>query len=58
MFPLQTRLEHGLTGIDEVLIASPEARFGRLKESGLGKECSWQSINDTMPTGYTRIVGP
>jgi succinate-semialdehyde dehydrogenase/glutarate-semialdehyde dehydrogenase len=57
MFRLQDRLEYGLIGINEVLIVSPEAPFGGLKESGLGKEGSWQGIEDYLETKYTCIGG-
>jgi succinate-semialdehyde dehydrogenase/glutarate-semialdehyde dehydrogenase len=57
MFRLQSRLEYGLIGINEVMIVSPEAPFGGLKESGLGKEGSWQGIDDYLDTKYTCIGG-
>jgi succinate-semialdehyde dehydrogenase/glutarate-semialdehyde dehydrogenase len=57
MFRLQDQLEYGLIGINEVLIVSPEAPFGGLKESGLGKEGSWQGIEDYLETKYTCIGG-
>jgi succinate-semialdehyde dehydrogenase / glutarate-semialdehyde dehydrogenase len=57
MFRLQARLDYGLIGINEVAIVSPEAPFGGLKESGLGKEGSWQGIDDYLDTKYTCIGG-
>lgn len=57
MFRLQDQLEYGLIGINEVLIVAPEIPFGGLKESGLGKEGSWQGINDYLETKYTCIGG-
>ncbi len=57
MFRLQDRLESGLIGINEVLIVTPEAPFGGLKESGLGKEGGWQGIEDYLETKYTCIGG-
>jgi succinate-semialdehyde dehydrogenase / glutarate-semialdehyde dehydrogenase len=57
MFRLQSRLDYGLIGINEVAIVSPEAPFGGLKESGLGKEGSWQGIDDYLDTKYTCIGG-
>ncbi|GAB5508643.1 MAG: NAD-dependent succinate-semialdehyde dehydrogenase [Hyphomicrobiales bacterium] len=56
-FRLQDRLEYGLIGINEVLIVAPEIPFGGLKESGLGKEGSWQGIDDYLETKYTCIGG-
>ncbi len=57
VFRLQDKLEYGLIGINEVLIVTPEAPFGGLKESGLGKEGSWQGIDDYLETKYTCIGG-
>jgi len=56
-FRLQERLEYGLIGINEVLIVTPEVPFGGLKQSGLGKEGSWQGIDDYLETKYTCIGG-
>ncbi|MBS1301499.1 NAD-dependent succinate-semialdehyde dehydrogenase [Loktanella sp. SALINAS62] len=57
MFRLQDKMEYGLIGINEVLIVMPEIPFGGLKESGLGKEGSWQGIDDYLETKYTCIGG-
>lgn len=57
MFRLQDRLEYGLIGINEVTIVAPEVPFGGLKQSGLGKEGSWQGIDDYLETKYTCIGG-
>lgn len=57
VFRLQDQLDYGLIGINEVLIVSPEAPFGGMKESGLGKEGSWQGIDDYLETKYTCIGG-
>jgi len=56
-FRLQDQLEYGLIGINEVLIVTPEVPFGGLKESGLGKEGSWQGLDDYLETKYTCIGG-
>jgi succinate-semialdehyde dehydrogenase/glutarate-semialdehyde dehydrogenase len=56
-FRLQDGLEYGLIGINEVLIVTPEVPFGGLKESGLGKEGSWQGLDDYLETKYTCIGG-
>jgi succinate-semialdehyde dehydrogenase/glutarate-semialdehyde dehydrogenase len=56
-FRLQDRLEYGLIGINEVLIVMPEVPFGGLKQSGLGKEGSWQGIDDYLETKYTCFGG-
>ena len=57
MFRLQDRLEYGLIGVNEVLIVTPEAPFGGIKESGLGKEGGHQGIEDYLDTKYTCIGG-
>ncbi|MBM6596669.1 NAD-dependent succinate-semialdehyde dehydrogenase [Microvirga pudoricolor] len=56
-FRLQDKLEYGLIGINEVMIVAPEVPFGGMKESGLGKEGSWQGIDDYLETKYTCIGG-
>ncbi|MGR3504096.1 NAD-dependent succinate-semialdehyde dehydrogenase [Pseudaestuariivita sp.] len=56
-FRLQDQLDYGLIGINEVLIVTPEVPFGGLKESGLGKEGSWQGLDDYLETKYTCIGG-
>ncbi|MEM7566609.1 MAG: NAD-dependent succinate-semialdehyde dehydrogenase [Pseudomonadota bacterium] len=56
-FRLQDGLEYGLIGINEVLIVTPEIPFGGLKESGLGKEGSWQGLDDYLETKYTCMGG-
>lgn len=57
IFRLQDKLEYGLIGINEVLIVMPEVPFGGMKESGMGKEGSWQGIDDYLETKYTCIGG-
>ena len=37
-------LDVGMVGINEPMISTPEAPFGGVKESGLGKEVSIQMI--------------
>lgn len=56
-FRLQDKLQYGLIGINEVLIVMPEAPFGGMKESGMGKEGSWQGMDDYLETKYTCIGG-
>ncbi|MEM9755231.1 MAG: NAD-dependent succinate-semialdehyde dehydrogenase [Pseudomonadota bacterium] len=57
IFRLQDRLDYGLIGINEVLIVTPEAPFGGVKESGLGREGGHQGIDDYLDTKYTCIGG-
>ncbi len=56
-FRLQDRLAYGLIGINEVAIVTPEAPFGGIKESGMGREGGWQGLDDYLDTKYTCIGG-
>jgi succinate-semialdehyde dehydrogenase/glutarate-semialdehyde dehydrogenase len=56
-FRLQDRLAFGLLGINEVAIVTPEAPFGGVKESGMGREGGWQGLDDYLDTKYTCIGG-
>ena len=38
------RLEVGMVGINEAMVSSPEAPFGGVKESGLGKEVGYDRL--------------
>merc|ERR1711879_633386 len=40
------KLEVGMVGINEGLISAPEAAFGGVKESGLGRESSHHGIDE------------
>lgn len=57
IFRLQDRLNYGLLGINEVLIVTPEAPFGGIKESGMGREGGRQGIEDFLDLKYTCIGG-
>ena len=57
MFRLQERMEYGLLGINEVAIVTPEAPFGGVKESGMGREGGRQGIEDYLDLKYTCIGG-
>ncbi|QPC88051.1 succinate-semialdehyde dehydrogenase [Mesorhizobium sp. NBSH29] len=50
-------LKYGMVGINEGLITTPEAPFGGVKESGLGKEGGHQGIEDYLDTKYVCIGG-
>ena len=56
-FRLSDRLEYGLIGINTGLVTTPEAPFGGLKESGLGKEGASQGLRDYLEEKYTAIAG-
>ncbi|MCU0800181.1 MAG: NAD-dependent succinate-semialdehyde dehydrogenase [Rhodobacteraceae bacterium] len=57
MFRLQDQLGYGLLGINEVAIVTPEAPFGGIKESGVGREGGRQGIEDFLDLKYTCIGG-
>ena len=57
IFKLTDRLEYGLLGINSGLITLPEAPFGGLKESGLGKEGGSQGLRDYLEEKYAAIAG-
>jgi succinate-semialdehyde dehydrogenase / glutarate-semialdehyde dehydrogenase len=52
------RLEVGMVGINEVMIASAEAPFGGIKESGMGREGGSLGIKDYLEAKFikTRLV--
>ena len=56
-FRLMEGLKYGLIGINEGVIATPEAPFGGLKQSGLGKEGGHQGIADYLDEKYIAIGG-
>ena len=38
-------------------IVTPEAPFGGMKQSGLGREGGWQGLEDSLETRYTCFGG-
>ena len=56
-FRLNDRLEYGLIGINTGLVTTPEAPFGGLKESGLGKEGASQGLRDYLEEKYMAVAG-
>jgi succinate-semialdehyde dehydrogenase / glutarate-semialdehyde dehydrogenase len=56
-FRVMEQLKYGLIGLNEGLITTPEAPFGGLKESGLGKEGGHQGIEDYLDSKYVCIGG-
>ena len=57
IFKLTDQLDYGLIGINSGLITLPEAPFGGLKESGLGKEGGSQGLRDYLEEKYAAIAG-
>ena len=45
MFKLADRLEAGVIGVNEFAPATPQAPFGGIKESGVGREGGWQALD-------------
>ena len=56
-FRVMERLKYGMVGVNEGLITTPEAPFGGVKESGLGKEGGHQGIEDYLDSKYVCIGG-
>jgi succinate-semialdehyde dehydrogenase/glutarate-semialdehyde dehydrogenase len=56
-FRVMEGLKYGMVGVNEGLITTPEAPFGGVKESGLGKEGGHQGIEDYLDTKYVCIGG-
>ncbi|WP_157016182.1 NAD-dependent succinate-semialdehyde dehydrogenase [Mesorhizobium xinjiangense] len=57
VFRVTEGLKYGMVGVNEGLITTPEAPFGGLKESGLGREGGHQGIEDYLDTKYVCIGG-
>ncbi len=56
-FRVMEGLKYGMVGVNEGLITTPEAPFGGVKESGLGREGGHQGIEDYLDTKYVCIGG-
>ncbi|TIP34531.1 MAG: aldehyde dehydrogenase family protein, partial [Mesorhizobium sp.] len=56
-FRVMEGLKYGMVGVNEGLITTPEAPFGGVKESGLGKEGGHQGIEDYLDTKYVCLGG-
>jgi succinate-semialdehyde dehydrogenase/glutarate-semialdehyde dehydrogenase len=57
VFRVMETLKYGMVGVNEGLITTPEAPFGGVKESGLGREGGHQGIEDYLDTKYVCIGG-
>ena len=55
-FRVMEGLKYGMVGVNEGLITTPEAPFGGVKESGLGREGGHQGIEDYLDTKLAQIV--
>ncbi len=56
-FRVSSALEYGMVGINEGLITTEVAPFGGVKQSGVGREGSYQGIEDYLDTKYLCIGG-
>ncbi|MEL6921845.1 MAG: NAD-dependent succinate-semialdehyde dehydrogenase [Pseudomonadota bacterium] len=56
-FRMMEAMKYGLIGINEGVIATPEAPFGGVKHSGLGKEGGHQGIADYLDEKFVAIGG-
>jgi succinate-semialdehyde dehydrogenase / glutarate-semialdehyde dehydrogenase len=56
-FRVMEGLKYGMVGVNEGLITTPEAPFGGVKESGLGREGGHQGIEDYVDTKYVCMGG-
>jgi succinate-semialdehyde dehydrogenase/glutarate-semialdehyde dehydrogenase len=56
-FRVMEGLKYGMVGVNEGVITTPEAPFGGVKESGLGREGGHQGIDDYLDTKYVCIGG-
>lgn len=53
---LYEELEYGMVGVNEWLLATPEAPFGGFKQSGIGRESGPEGVADYMET-KTVLIG-
>ncbi|MER2535056.1 MAG: NAD-dependent succinate-semialdehyde dehydrogenase [Rhizobiaceae bacterium] len=56
-FRMMEALKYGMVGVNEGLITTPEAPFGGVKQSGLGKEGGHEGIADYFDTKYVCMGG-
>ena len=56
-FRVMEGLKYGMVGVNEGIITTPEAPFGGVKESGLGREGGHQGMDDYLDTKYVCIGG-
>ena len=56
-YRMMEELEYGMVGVNEALIATVEAPFGGMKESGLGREGAKEGIEDYLDAKYVCVGG-
>ncbi|WP_132979589.1 NAD-dependent succinate-semialdehyde dehydrogenase [Pigmentiphaga sp. D-2] len=52
---LAERLEFGMVALNRGLVSDPAAPFGGVKQSGLGREGSWEGMQEYMETKYVSV---
>ncbi len=52
-FRVSEALEYGMVGVNKGVFSTPEAPFGGVKQSGLGREGSHHGIDEYLETKYT-----
>ncbi|AZG10897.1 NAD-dependent succinate-semialdehyde dehydrogenase [Pigmentiphaga sp. H8] len=52
---LAERLEFGMVALNRGLVSDPAAPFGGVKQSGLGREGSWEGMQEYMETKYVAV---
>jgi len=50
-------LEYGIIGLNDPVPATPQAPFGGMKESGLGRECASEGIQEYLETKMVSLGG-
>ncbi len=56
-FRVMEGLKYGMVGVNEGIITTPEAPFGGVKESGVGREGGHQGIEEYLDTKYVSLGG-
>ena len=56
-FRVSEALEFGMVGLNDVAISTTEAPFGKVKESGVGREGSRHGIDEYVEIKYLSIGG-
>lgn len=54
-FHINEELDYGIVGINDGLPSTPQAPFGGMKESGLGREGGYYGIEEYLETKYTSL---
>ena len=57
IFRVSEELEFGMVGVNEGVFSTPEAPFGGVKESGLGREGGSYGIKEYLEAKYLCIGG-